>query len=102
VSPRARPVGTLLRTATRRLSPADLADEATMAAARCLLLDELDDWANRCGYTRSETRETVTHDGLALTGMMSPRTDGQWPQIHQAIREDEMDRHRMSVLGDPF
>jgi hypothetical protein len=103
VSPRRpQPPGTILRTVTRRMSRAELEDEMVLAAARCLLLDELTEWADRCGYTRSVTRESVNHDSLTLTGMMSPRTDGQWPSIHRAVAEDALDRQELRNTGDPF
>jgi len=102
MSPRPRPPGTILRTVSRRMSAADMKDEDTLAAARLGLLEDLNRWADLCGYTRSETRESVTQDTLTLTGMMSPRTDGQWPSIHAAAYEDELDRQRLRNPGDPF
>ena len=102
MSPRPRPPGTILRTVTRRMSAADLADENILVIVRQILLDELQAWADRCGYTRSETRESINHDSLTLTGMMSPRTDGQWPEIHAAVAEDREEMQRLRNPGDPF
>lgn len=102
MSPRPRPPGTILRTVSRRMSAADMQDDDTLAAARLGLLEDLNRWADLCGYTRSETRETVSHDTLTLTGMMSPRTDGQWPSIHAAIAEDREEMRLLRNPGDPF
>lgn len=83
------------------MSPADLADPATVDAVRAILLDELQEYADRCGYLRAQTREHTTVDGLTLTGMMSPRTDGQWPEIHAAILQDRDDREALRLRTDP-
>lgn len=99
---RARPPGTILRTVSRKMSAADLADENILVIVRSILVEELNTWADRHGYTRSETREMTTVDSLVLTGMMSPRTDGQWPAIHQAVAEDREEMRRLRNPGDPF
>lgn len=99
---RERPPGTILRTVSRRISAADAADPATVDAVRAILLDELNEFADRCGFTRSETREDLRPDMLVLTGMMSPRTDGQWPEIHQAVADARADLRALKETGDAF
>ena len=102
MSPTSQPPGTILRTVSRRMSAADLADENILTIVRAILIDELNLWADRHGYTRSVTRESTSIDALTLTGQMHPRTDGEWPAIHAAIAEDRDDLRRLRNPGNPF
>ena len=83
------------------MSAADLPDENILTIVRAILIDELNLWADRCGYTRSVTRESTSTDSLTLTALMVPRTDGEWPLIHQAIAEDSRQAERRLRPTDP-
>jgi hypothetical protein len=96
------PPGSILRTVSRLVTRATAEDPELLDRVRQELFRELNEFADRCGYTRHTTREVLNLDRLTLTGLMSPRTDGQWPAIHEAIAEDERDLRRLKNPGDPF
>jgi hypothetical protein len=99
----AKPEPILRRTAQTRLSPAGAALPEAIDHARERLSRDMVRWLDTHGYvvTGDATWETELEDEaigarmgliIRLTIEMAPRTDGEWPAIHQAIAEDEADR----------
>jgi hypothetical protein len=63
-------------------------------------------WCETHGYLATgATWETVPADEFStvifrLTAEIAPRTDGEWPAIHEAIRQDQLDRERATAAKE--
>jgi hypothetical protein len=86
---------TLIRCETVTLSEVtatyqDLVDESVKD-----LLQRIKRWARRNGYWLAGSSTHIIRHGasfgvvLTVEGYLRPRTDGEWPSIHLAVREDQ-------------
>jgi hypothetical protein len=89
----------VIRTETVVLSPVAMRRPEIVDRARDDLLARLQVWVDRAGREVVEVTWSTDPpiDGSALSSlrleaMTIERTDGEWPAIHQARREDEADR----------
>ena len=89
----------VIRTETVVLSPAALRDPVVVERAREQLVARLQLWVDRAGrqvvevtWSTDPPIDGTTLSSLRLEAMTIERTDGEWPALHQARREDEADR----------
>jgi len=86
---------TLIRCESVRLSRTtteypDVVDEAGKD-----LVQRIKRWARRNGYWLAGTSTHIIHEAataymiLTVEAYLRPRTDGEWPSIHLAVREDQ-------------
>jgi hypothetical protein len=98
----ADPLDTLIRCESQVLSRASAERPEVVAKAVDLLLRRIKRWATHNGYLlaghRTYTVENAATMSVILTveSYLRPRTDGEWPSIHLAIRQDKADREALS------
>ena len=115
-------LATVVRVETYRITREIARETALVDAAVIRLRERIKRWCKRNGYWLIGYRQEATAEpGLAtavviltVEGYCRELTDGEWPSIHQAIREDRADLEALrdaerrggprAVLGDrdPF
>lgn len=92
---------TLVRVESARLSPASLKYPETTDEVSTRLLNRVKHWCKRHGYGLAGHRSDLIHDSatdittVTVEGYCRPLTSGEWPSIHQAIRQDQADREAL-------
>jgi len=114
-------LATVVRVETYRITREIARETALVDAAVIRLRERITRWAKRNGYWLIGYRQEATADPstfgvfiVTVEGFCRELTDGEWPSIHAAIRQDQADREalrasqgpggprRPDTTGDPF